>query len=356
MTLRISSVESLPGGQEFQSEFAVAIHDRQVRPSGAWLDKVYVGDEGLLSPTQLETNAAINEYETWLIDNQDVPEPEVVLQDGESKLIIDPRNKAAEYFYESATMQEWRSELVPGAVALYPIQRPFEERLPSGGVIEEEARRFFIDTRDSIGIRMRARVMSDLAKNHVSTDSSTQWVSLASGAALPVIDAVSHVRNNGGAEIRVDLVDWDASALGFAKQLVQHEHGDEHTNFYTHQSNLMKSIVATNQLVEQFGAEKANMVDALGIFEYFNNRSAARFIKHAYELVRPGGALVAANMRDTHPQFRFNQKAVGWPRLYPRSLDTLEALIKQADIPLSNVRFVQANDEVYTVMEITKEP
>ena len=118
--------------------------------------------------------------------------------------------------------------------------------------------------------------------------------------------------------------------------------------------NLLRDLIATDKLVKELGAESMDFVDALGIFEYFKDGPSARFLANAYKLVKPGGALVAANMLDTHPEIDFNQRVIGWPTIYPRSIDDLKSIIKEAGIDQENVSVTIPSDGIYAIFEIKK--
>jgi hypothetical protein len=179
---------------------------------------------------------------------------------------------------------------------------------------------------DAIAIRSRAAIMSELARRHVTSDGSvTRWTSIACGAAIPVLDAVE--KHVGTAAVHLKLIDFDPNALDHARDKADSRGLVEAEHFELLKRNVVRDLIVSDDLVRELGAESQQFVDMLGIFEYIADeydgfKSAAAFLANAFQLVKPVGALVAANMLDTRAGLHFIQRGVGWPRLFPRSIES----------------------------------
>jgi SAM-dependent methyltransferase len=318
--------------------------------SGLRLRRVSVADESDHSPTRAETHGMFALLDEMLRAHPEWVTPRVT--DGQLRIVDNP---TSEWVYTSATMREWRYELVPSAIALYPVQRQVSH-LPSGAPVDTMARRVFLDSLDGIGIRSRARIMSHVVQETTRArppddEAPVEWVSLACGAAVPVLDALAAL---GGVPVRLALVDLDAGALDFAARLAAGQGLVEDVDFTLLQRNLVRSVVAGTSLVDELGADSATVVEALGIFEYFSDLSCTRLLRNTYRLVRPGGVLVIGNMLSDRPQLAFNQRAVGWPHLYPRSVEQLIGLVRAAGLPLEHTTVTIPEDGVYAVVHVTR--
>lgn len=93
-------------------------------------------------------------------------------------------------------------------------------------------------------------------------------------------------------------------------------------------------------------------MDALGIFEYFNDTDAVTFLKHVLRLLKPGGALIISNMLTSSPQIDFALRCIGWTPIFPRTLQQLQDIHLAAGIPAENVTVIVPKDGVYAVMEV----
>lgn len=335
---------------------------RILHESGIRVERVRVRDGYELMPGRSETQMAIAHMDQMLIDHPEWQAPR--FDNKTNEMIYDDSNESSEELYgDSATLQEWVIGATgTQATALYPLQRPDVGHLPSGGVIDERSRAFFYHGLDAIGIRTRARIMSEIAVEQLGDRPGVRWISLACGGAVPVIEALEKCRDIN--MVHLDLVDYSPEALAFASDLAVDEahlqkvpsfnRESELRSYTTHEINLIRGLIVTDGVVEQFGEASCDMVDALGIFEYFSKKDSTAFLKNAYRLVREDGMMVMANMLADRPEMEFNKRGVGWPNLYPRSIEELADIIVDAGIAPENVRMIIPDDGVYAVIEIAK--
>ena len=322
--------------------------DQRVHSSGALVRRVRVADLSDDAADRREWQARMGAWDTVLAAEPSLAAP--LVHDG--ALVL--RNDASRWLYSSPGMQEWRRDLVPSARALYPMQRPDDALMPSGRPLDEMARRMFIGSLDGIGIRTRAAVMREVVaeRAHLAPvppgERHRAWVSLACGAAVPVLDAAAAVPGDH----HLHLVDLDLDALGFARRLADGQGLVEGVDYTVHHRDLVRTVVVRDTLVDEIGEGRAAVVDALGIFEYFSDASCVRLLRNAHRLLAPGGVLVVANMLRDRPQLAWNQRGVGWPTIHPRSVDEVLALVAAAGLPLHLTTVHLPTDGVYAVVEV----
>jgi SAM-dependent methyltransferase len=179
-----------------------------------------------------------------------------------------------------------------------------------------------------------------------------RWVSLASGAAVPVLDAMAGVE---GLTQRphLTLVDIDPVALALAERMVL-EHGLGRSDVSLLQRDLVRDLLVRSTLLTEVGEGTADLVEALGIFEYFRDAASVRLLRESFRLLRPGGSLVVANMLSDRRELHFNQRAIGWPLLVPRSVEQLVDLVRRAGLPLDRTTISIPQDGVYAVVDVVK--
>lgn len=267
-------------------------------------------------------------------------------------------NPAAHVAFETRpSLRVWREQLVPSALALTALYEAESWHLPGGEPIDPMTRALFIHSLDAIGIRSRAHLMSEIAAKYTARSGTTRWTSIACGAAIPVLDAITAQMPSGGIDLK--LLDIDARALRHAREKAVARGLAEGRHFELVSADIIKGLIVSDALVHGLGSGSQDLVDMLGIFEYIDTDfngfpSAAAFLRNAFRLVKPGGALVAANMLDTHPQLDFTMRGIGWPRIHARSLQQLHAIIVDAGIDPDWVTTKVAGDGVYAVFEIRK--
>lgn len=276
-----------------------------------------------------------------------------LLEEGENGLprLIPQHVHSERAFRTRPAMAAWRARLVPSALALFVVQNPLEERLPEGTRMDSESRQWFIHANDAIGVRSRAQVLGALVEKYIHNELESDWISLASGAAIPVLEALRMAKLDGQ-KVHLSLVDDDPVALRWAETMAAQEGlvvGEQLTLLKRH---LIHHFIRSDDLLLELGEHQAELVDALGIFEYFNDTDAVIFLQRAVRLVKPGGAVIVSNMLTTSPQIDFILRCIGWAHIYPRTLQQLQDIHLAAGIPAEKVTVIVPKDGVYAVMEI----
>jgi len=270
-------------------------------------------------------------------------------------------NEAAAEFYSEGhpSIRAWRN-LVPSALALYPLQNPHIDTLPDGTPLNDTEREYFAFTTDAIALRSRAAVFAAIVNNDDSCNpGNNRWLSLAGGAADPAVKAAKAANDMP----ELTLVDYDGRALGFAHDLAREAGVDDRLTLI--KQDLFDFEGTTTALGGEGAYESFAVADILGFFEYLPDRmsdnpygmpiTAEDFLAYAYRFVEPGGRVVFGNMLDTHPSLDFTTKVVSWPYIQPRSVDEVIAITRRAGIT-DPVKVYLPDDGVYSVVEIQKPP
>ena len=310
------------------------------------------------SPESVATRDKIAWAERYLQENPHIKPPSVSETEAGGKILNVGNNRAASMLYdESPTLHEWRRTHVPTAFALVPLQHPDMGKLPNGIPIDDVAKKFFEHGLDATAIRARARVMERICTDQIEGAGSNaiSWVALGSGAADPNFAAIAHLKEQLGVDVSFHAVDMDPEVLAYTEVIAgMHGINSDNIKLQTHLSNLVPSLIRSNDLIEQLGGDDkatADIVDLMGVFEYFKDNTAKRLLAQAYRLVKPGGTMVIGNMLSTRPELEFNQRGVGWGGITPRSVGEVDNLIRSAGIEAT---YHRASDGVYLVAEIHK--
>lgn len=344
-----------PNGANYDAE-PLFTYTPEAKRRGYALRAVEVPDISEDSAELLATTEKIGQLEALLEQNPDWKAPEHT--DDWSEIMLDPNNEASNWLYggsKGSVVHEWRRSLVPTALALETLALK-QDTLPTTDIeINGHARNVFTNSMDAIAIRTRGAVMSELVAHHASTkdpNEEQKWLSLACGAARPVLEAAERVKQENGTPIDVTLVDFDTKVLDYSSSLA--DSMDATIRHREIDSNLLRSMVATDGLVDVLGEESMDVVDLLGFLEYCQDKYAVRMLQNSYRLTAPGGVLVTSNMRDDRPQKQFHLRGIGWPGVQMRSSDELVELAIEAGIDPAHVEAYQPTDGVYTVLKIVK--
>lgn len=167
--------------------------------------------------------------------------------------VLVPQNRYSEQaFRNRPALTAWRTRLVPSALALFVVQNPLEDRLPDGTKMDSDSRQWFIHANDAVGVRSRARVLAALVDKYIHNESENNWVSLASGAAIPVLEALREAKLDGQ-RVYLTLVDKDPVALSWAETMAAQEGivvGEQLTLL---RRNLLHTLVRNEDLLLELG-------------------------------------------------------------------------------------------------------
>lgn len=310
--------------------------------------RVHVFDESQQSPTAHQTKALLDSWDEEIAASGQLEPP---IFDKENARVI-PRNPASARFYEHNDIQEW-GQMMPTARALYYLTHLDVQHLPSGQQIGPAMHRFMLEMDDGIGIRTRKRLAASLVEQSVSQapGEAVECLSLACGAA----DLMLETTSGFAGKVKLNLVDRDDEALNLGRQIAADENLQEDQDFRILNRDLIRTMIASDDLVQEIGPGSQQVVDAIGINEYFGDSAAAKFLANAYKCVAPGGMLITANMLSDRPQMHINRAAIGWPdSVKPRSLEELRDMLDKAGLPLGNSRILIPDDGVYAVMVVEK--
>ncbi len=201
---------------------------------------------------------------------------------------IDFDNPATKRLIELFPNTKSWMDMIPTAAALDVLYRPNEPAFPSGELREAEFNKWLCNNLDARGIRNRGTVLREaLVSEAIAKSQPEEWLSLASGAAQPVIAAAQAVKENGTPVPHITLVDIDKPILGLARTYAEEAGVAEslrciRTNVlqqegidYTPAKDTMAKV-AVRRMVNfekpyihtKLPAGAYDVVDAVGILEY----------------------------------------------------------------------------------------
>jgi len=291
-------------------------------------------------------------------------------------------------------VEHWLA-LVPTPRALSPLYDPSGITLPDGHVVGDELRTWMIEIADARGLRYRSQMVTELLAGEAVVEAGEhrqqQWLSVASGAAQPILKAAGMIHERTGLAPDMTLVDLSSEALGDAKRYAATLGLSD--NLHIERMNVLRrqglhvpaglAEIALHTLLnradraklsrEKLAVEGYDVVEAVGILEYMKpedwpyryngvvtlktmQAGAKTFLENCYRLVKPGGDLIVGNMLDTHPQLGFTLNTIQWPHVQPRSVEEMMQLFD--DVGLDGERHLyvpsDASTRVYALYRIRK--
>ncbi|MBL8121947.1 hypothetical protein JNM87_04340 [Candidatus Saccharibacteria bacterium] len=258
-------------------------------------------------------------------------------------------------------LKAW-SELIPSAKALMCISDPEAvvnvATLSGSTEMDEEGRKWLTLSTDGRGIRSRGTTMAEIVRGYAEQrqfDGQVNWMSVACGTALPAMQGA--MRAGIDNRTSLTLVDLDPDAMGSTQSLAtdlrfQGDITQQRMNIFD-----PRKVQNLKERFEQSG-QRIDLIDAVGILEYTSKEllgvDTAVFLRSYYDLLAPGGKLVAGQMRADRPNPHFTMGVIGWPYVVMRTPAELMKVVTDAGIPAENVTMYLPDDGVYSVISIDK--
>lgn len=130
-------------------------------------------------------------------------------------------------------------------------------------------------------------------------------MSLGSGSARAIIETLRQVNDNGY-KCNATLVDRSRSALRYSQMLAE-------------EKGVGASMAWVQGRLEEFVKNGRNhppdVVEMVGIMDYFDDATAKAVIREVHKLLAPGGVLITCNIRK-NPEEGFLTTVLEWPMVY----------------------------------------
>jgi hypothetical protein len=294
-------------------------------------------------------------------ESKSMPQDYTVIPRGRS---VDKGNWGLQYLINTmSAFEEWL-DTAPSSATVESFYDPDIPTLPSGTPIDPGSRSLLVCTKDGIGLRSRAKVLSDLMTENLTLDEN--WLSLACGGAVPCLKAVEAAK----CKPSLTLVDFDTNNLRVAGKRAA-KMGLKHGTKLAWRDLTSKKEFGKVPVIKEFLAwfvlkkrplaknhtlkfNHYDRVEATGFIEYLPTEMAVRFIRNTFKHVKPGGTFITSNIRDTHSERAFTEGVVQWPLINFRTVEEVVELVRMADIDVHQVDVYLPDDDVYAIYVMRK--
>lgn len=160
-------------------------------------------------------------------------------------------------------------------------------------------------------------------------------LSIGSGSARSVIETIASF--NGQWRTEVMLIDSDPTAIEFSKSLADQFHINYTTRFTGNFLYLERDVTQFNP----------DVIELVGLLDYFEDRIAILFIKKVIRLLTPQGYLITGNIVPNLER-PFITKGINWPMIY-RTPEELKNLLITAGFSERSIRIEKEPLNVHMV-------
>ncbi len=152
------------------------------------------------------------------------------------------------------------------------------------------------------------------------TEKEIRLLSLASGSAQPIIEAINELREFN---IKATLVDLDPSAIDYSRQLAKRYGVEDRITF------VVGSLSALGRITN---GRRPHIIEMVGFLDYRPTAKATHLIKKIHDVLLPGGIFLTANICPNPEQY-FLKWVINWSMIYRRSEELGEILVNAGFSP-----------------------
>jgi SAM-dependent methyltransferase len=144
-------------------------------------------------------------------------------------------------------------------------------------------------------------------------------LSLASGSSRAVIEVLAELEKSIRDKTFVKFVDISSEALDYSRNLAK-SYKIDCERLEWQQASILDSRI--------WNSSNYDIIELVGILDYFDNKRALKLLKLVYDNLAVGGRLITCNIMPNIEK-PFVTKGLGWPMIY-RSPDQIREIVKQA--------------------------
>ncbi len=218
----------------------------------------------------------------------------------------------------------------------------------SQNIIQKIMHSVWFNTNNAKAVRNRLRLVEKelkLAIDHlVATQSKVNILSIASGSARAVIEVLASIQLPPGKTIAVKFLDKNPEALEYSKDLAKNLSGKYKLEWITDN--------ASNFPLHYEEQEKPDIIEMVGLMDYFHDPWAVRILGLVLDKLTIGGVLITANIV-TNSEQRFISDVVGWKMIY-RTPEDLADLALTVGFKSNNVKVICEPLKIHAVLVAKK--
>lgn len=185
---------------------------------------------------------------------------------------------------------------------------------------------------NSKAVRNRLKFVKRELKNHLENisefDRDIEIISIASGSSRALIETVKNGHYLKDAKLSLTFLDKSEHAIQYSKDLS------------VHINHLPIKMEWVNDSAGSFlrGApfEKYDIVEIVGLLDYFSDEKVLEIFKSIYKTLQPGGILITANINHNSEE-EFLTKVIDWPMIY-RTAEELGHLVNEAGFEYNKMK------------------
>ncbi len=192
---------------------------------------------------------------------------------------------------------------------------------------------YYMKLNNARALRNRARILSNFLikdiKSRLQSNLEVSILSIASGSAQPVYEAIGVFSTEEQKKIKLSLLDIDPSAIDFSRELQKK---------YYIVSEIKRFNNSTSDLENLFAPNSFDIIEMAGFLDYRSDEKSIQLIKKLIKLMNKGGLFATCNIYPNIEKFFFDWLML-WPMIY-RDKRRFEEILLKAGFKKGNINSI----------------
>ena len=251
-----------------------------------------------------------------------------------SRNLIKKTHQSAKKVIETATTHE-------AIEVLYKFGEPKR----SSTFLQRFFHYIWFTTHNSKAVRNRLRLVERELKKAIKEQDSMgrdlNILSIASGSARAIVDSVFNNESLEGKNVFINFLDKNPKANEYSKNLVHSMSFPDNYKF-----NWITDTISN--FPKYLDNRRPNIVEVVGLLDYFDNEAVRRIMKLIYDNLEDGGVFITSNIVDNLER-KFITNVVGWEMIYKHPKDFFD-IAKDVGFNPENIEILYEPFRIHFVM------
>jgi len=203
-------------------------------------------------------------------------------------------------------------------------------------VSESFFHRIWFSSNNAIAVRNRLRLVKRELKSAYTglydRKGALTILSIASGSARAIAESLHETRLGYLPDVDVTFLDKDPAALEYSKDLVKKFNLTCNTRWI--------SATAGTHLRSYCGVPSFDIVEMVGLLDYFDNDRAEQLMTSIYDALKEDGVFIVANINHNSER-QFISRVIGWNMIYRTPSELADLVVRSGFRPAHVTGFVE---------------
>jgi hypothetical protein len=217
-----------------------------------------------------------------------------------------------------------------------------------GNAVQNFFNSIWLSTNNAKAVRNRLRLVKREIRNEIiklaESGREIKIASIASGSARAITESITEASIGKKVSIKTTFVDKNQSALEYSQKLAA---GHERLGSFQWINDTAGNFFRVHAKDEKF-----NIIEMVGLMDYFQDEKAVELFRLIRGALAEGGMFITANIGDNKEK-EFITRVLGWKMIY-RTADEFSSLLLAAGFALDKMKVYYEPQRIHCVIVAQK--